>query len=164
MRDEFDHALLAVGESAPENGQAKGPTRVQCNGVRAVLLTHELASESLRSMARPLRILVADGWSHVTSRGNRRESIYRTEAKREMLLLEAAEITLEYEQPATADPATPWGDSWTSPDTIPTRVRLHLADGRRSHLLTLFTRSQGVPAQGASGTTVRQQTPGRAVP
>lgn len=92
------------------------------------------------------------------------ESIYRTEAKREMLLLEAAEITLEYEQPATADPATPWGDSWTSPDTIPTRVRLHLADGRRSHLLTLFTRSQGVPAQGASGTTVRQQTPGRAVP
>lgn len=31
-------------------------------------------------MARPLRILVAGGWYHVTARGNRREALYRNEA------------------------------------------------------------------------------------
>jgi hypothetical protein len=33
-------------------------------------------------MATPLRILVAGGGYHVTSRGNRREAIYRTDADR----------------------------------------------------------------------------------
>jgi prepilin-type N-terminal cleavage/methylation domain-containing protein len=88
------------------------------------------------------------------------ESVYRTEAKREMLILEASEITFDYEQPAAADPATPWGDSWTNPDTIPTRVRLHLADGKRSNVLTISTRSQGVLTPGATGTVVRD-TPRR---
>ena len=37
-------------------------------------------------MARPLRILIAGGWYHVTSRGNRREPIYRTDADRQRFL------------------------------------------------------------------------------
>ncbi len=43
-------------------------------------------------MARPLRILVAGGWYHVTSRGNRREAIYRTDADRRRFLGLVAEL------------------------------------------------------------------------
>jgi hypothetical protein len=37
-------------------------------------------------MARPLRILVAGGWYQVTSRRNRREAIYRSDADRRRFL------------------------------------------------------------------------------
>jgi putative transposase len=45
-----------------------------------------------KGMARPLRILVAGGWYHVTSRGNRREAIYRTDADRRQFLDLVAEL------------------------------------------------------------------------
>jgi REP element-mobilizing transposase RayT len=37
-------------------------------------------------MARPLRILLPDAWYHVTSRGNRREAIYRKDTDRRRFL------------------------------------------------------------------------------
>lgn len=43
-------------------------------------------------MARPLRILVAGGWYHVTARGNRREALYRNEADRRRFLGLVAEL------------------------------------------------------------------------
>lgn len=43
-------------------------------------------------MARPLRILLAGGWYHVTSRGNRREAIYRTDTDRRRFLGLVAEL------------------------------------------------------------------------
>jgi REP element-mobilizing transposase RayT len=43
-------------------------------------------------MARALRILLAGGWYHVTSRGNRREAIYRTDADRTRFLGLVAEL------------------------------------------------------------------------
>jgi REP element-mobilizing transposase RayT len=43
-------------------------------------------------MARPLRILVAGGWYHVTSRGNRREAIYRADTDRRRFLGLVAEL------------------------------------------------------------------------
>ena len=43
-------------------------------------------------MARPLRILVAGGWYHVTSRRNRREAIFRTESDRQRFLAMVAEL------------------------------------------------------------------------
>ncbi|MBE7503599.1 MAG: transposase [Verrucomicrobiales bacterium] len=43
-------------------------------------------------MARPLRIQVAGGWYHVTSRGNRREAIYRTDTDRRRFLGLVAEL------------------------------------------------------------------------
>jgi putative transposase len=37
-------------------------------------------------MASPLRILVAGGWNHATSRGNRLEAIYRSDTDRRRFL------------------------------------------------------------------------------
>jgi REP element-mobilizing transposase RayT len=43
-------------------------------------------------MARPLRILLAGGWYHVTSRGNRRQAIYRTDPGRRRFMGLVAEL------------------------------------------------------------------------
>jgi hypothetical protein len=48
-------------------------------------------------MARPLRILVAGGWYQVTSRRNRREAIYRTEADRRRFLGLVSELPVRFE-------------------------------------------------------------------
>ncbi len=82
------------------------------------------------------------------------EALSGTEAKRETILLEASEITFEYETVNPVDPAATWGESWGETDMIPGRVRVHLADGRKSFVLAIPTRSMGVitPAQQVSAT------------
>jgi prepilin-type N-terminal cleavage/methylation domain-containing protein len=83
------------------------------------------------------------------------EVLSGTEAKRETVLLEASEITFEYEKLNPADPAAQWGESWTETDIIPERVRMRLADGKRLFVLVIPTRSQGVMMPtGVSSTTV----------
>src|ERR1051325_2669693 len=47
-------------------------------------------------MARPLRILVVGGWYHVTSRGNRRKDLFRTEADRRRFLGLVAELPARF--------------------------------------------------------------------
>jgi prepilin-type N-terminal cleavage/methylation domain-containing protein len=72
------------------------------------------------------------------------EVLSGTEAKREAVLLEASEITFEYEMPNPADPAAQWSEKWTETDIIPVRVRMRLADGKRLFVLVIPTHSQGV--------------------
>jgi prepilin-type N-terminal cleavage/methylation domain-containing protein len=83
------------------------------------------------------------------------EVLSGTEAKRETVLLEASEITFEYEKLNPADPAPQWAESWTETDFIPARVRMRLADGKRFIELVIPTYSQGVMmSTGTSVTTV----------
>ena len=88
------------------------------------------------------------------------ETIAGTDAKRETILLEASEITFEYETVNPADPATPWGESWSETEMLPGRVRVHLADGRKSFVLTIPTRSMGVITTGPQVTTTRERPRG----
>jgi general secretion pathway protein J len=88
------------------------------------------------------------------------ETTSGTDAKRETILLEASEISFEYETLNPVDPAAAWGESWTETDMLPDRVRVRLADGRKSFVLSIPTRSMGVITAGQPVTTTRERPRG----
>ncbi|HET6491188.1 MAG TPA: type II secretion system protein GspJ [Syntrophales bacterium] len=88
------------------------------------------------------------------------ETISGTDAKRETILLEASEISFEYETFNPIDPAAAWGESWTETETLPERVRVRLADGRKSFVLSIPTRSMGVITTGPQVTASRERPRG----
>ena len=47
-------------------------------------------------MARPLRILIPDGWYHVMSRGNRRASLFLEDTDRRRFLGLVSELPVEF--------------------------------------------------------------------
>src|SRR6185436_10932209 len=47
-------------------------------------------------MARPLRILIAGGWYHVTARGNERREIFRSDRDRQRFLALVSELPDRY--------------------------------------------------------------------
>ncbi|HTZ38790.1 MAG TPA: hypothetical protein VMB77_01435 [Syntrophales bacterium] len=86
------------------------------------------------------------------------EVLSGTETKRETILLDASEITFEYETVNPAEPAAQWGESWTEADVIPTRVRFSLAEGKRSFVLIVPTHTQGTTATPSSSAVAETQT------
>jgi type II secretory pathway pseudopilin PulG len=87
------------------------------------------------------------------------EVLSGTETKRETVLLDASEISFEYEAINPAEPAAQWGESWAEADIIPTRVRVSLAEGKRSFVLIVLTHSQGSTATASSSPVAQTQTP-----
>lgn len=87
------------------------------------------------------------------------EVLSGTETKRETVLLEASEITFEYETINPAEPTAQWGENWTETDIIPGRVRVSLAEGKRSFVLIVPTHTQGSTATASPSPVAQTQTP-----
>lgn len=87
------------------------------------------------------------------------EVLSGTETKRETVLLDASEISFEYETINPTEPAAQRGESWAEPDIIPTRVRVNLAEGKRSFVLIVPTHTQGSTATASSSPVAQTQTP-----
>jgi type II secretory pathway pseudopilin PulG len=87
------------------------------------------------------------------------EVLSGTETKRETVLLEASEITFEYETINPAEPTAQWGENWTEMDIIPGRVRVSLAEGKRSFVLIVPTHTQGSTATASPSPVAQTQTP-----
>ena len=66
-------------------------------------------------MARPLRILMAGGWDHVASRGNRREALFLTDADRKKFLGLVADLPERFrvEVHSGAETAPGWLETGT---------------------------------------------------
>src|SRR5262245_58741216 len=49
-------------------------------------LTVDVIADTLSGMARPLRVMIENGWYHVTARGNERQAIFRDDQDRRRFL------------------------------------------------------------------------------